>query len=86
VATESAEEMMVRVALGEQVHAAVGSLLEHLRHPDIAGVPICDLPPSETALAWLAGNRSPKIEALVHAADAVLADTELALYQPANIT
>lgn len=84
VASHSVEEIMMRVAIGEQAHPTVRSFVEHLSHPGIASVPIRDLPPSETALAWLTDNRSPKIQALAHAARDVLAQTELAAYQPTN--
>jgi hypothetical protein len=75
--------VMMRVALGEQVHPTVASFLEHQSYPGIASVPIHDLQPSETALVWLTPNRGPKIEAFVRAAADVLARTELAVYQPA---
>lgn len=79
------EEMRLRVARGKQVHATVQSVADHLGHPNITWVPISDLPPSETALAWLTANRPPKIEAFVRAAAAVLAKTELAAYLPSNL-
>lgn len=78
--------VMMRVALGEQVHPTVRSFLEHLSHPGITSVPIRDLPPSETALAWLTANRSAKIEAFVRAATDVLALTELNGASPAPRT
>ncbi|HJS93642.1 MAG TPA: LysR family transcriptional regulator [Solirubrobacteraceae bacterium] len=74
----SAEDTMMRVALGEQVHPTVRSFLDHHSHPGVTWVPITDLPPSETALVWLIANLDPKIEAFVHAADDVLARTDLA--------
>jgi hypothetical protein len=74
----SAEDTMMRVALGEQVHPTVRSFLDHHNHPGVTWVPIADLPPSETALVWLTANCGPKIEAFVRAADDVLARTELA--------
>jgi DNA-binding transcriptional LysR family regulator len=76
------EELMLRVAHGEMVHATVESMADQARHPNIAFVPISDLPPSETALVWLAGNHSPKIEAFVRTASDVLARSELATFQP----
>jgi DNA-binding transcriptional LysR family regulator len=76
------EVVMMRVALGEQVHPTVRSFLQHQSHPGIASVPIRDLPPSETALVWLTANRSPKIEAFARAAADVLGQTELGAYQP----
>jgi DNA-binding transcriptional LysR family regulator len=45
--------VLMRVALGEQVHPTVASFLEHQSYPGLATVHIDDLPPSETALVWL---------------------------------
>jgi DNA-binding transcriptional LysR family regulator len=80
--TVHTEETVMRVALGEQVHPTVPSHVEFMAHPGIASVPISDLPPSETALAWLAANRSPLTQAFALAAADVLAHTDLAAYQP----
>src|SRR3954469_3937986 len=66
-------DAIVRAATGETVHPTVRSFLEHFRHPDVIGVPIRDLPASETALVWLSANRSAKIRAFVHSAEVVLA-------------
>jgi DNA-binding transcriptional LysR family regulator len=76
------EIVMMRVALGEQVHPTVRSFLEHQNHPGVTSVPIHDLPPSETALVWLTEGRSPKVQAFLRAATDVLAHTELAGDQP----
>jgi DNA-binding transcriptional LysR family regulator len=76
-----ADDIMMRVALGEQVHPTVRSFTNHLSHPGVTAVPIRDLPPSETALVWLTDNHSAKIEAFARAAADVLARTELAAYQ-----
>lgn len=82
IPNHSAEDTMMRVALGEQVHPTVRSFFEHHRHPGVTSVPIRDLPPSETALVWLDTNRSPKIDAFARAAHDVLSATELATYSP----
>ncbi|MGN6872715.1 MAG: LysR family transcriptional regulator [Solirubrobacteraceae bacterium] len=79
------EETVMRVALGEQVHPTVPSHVEFMAHPGIASVPISDLPPSETALAWLTANLSPLTQALALAAADVLAHTDLAAYQPSAV-
>jgi DNA-binding transcriptional LysR family regulator len=76
------EETRVRVARGELAHATVQSVADQWAHPNTTYVTISDLPPSETALVWLTANRSPKIDTFVRAAAEVLADTELAAYQP----
>jgi DNA-binding transcriptional LysR family regulator len=73
IPNHSAEDTMMRVALGEQVHPTVRSFLDHHNHPGVACVPIRDLPPSETALVWLTDNRRPNIEAFARAAADVIA-------------
>jgi hypothetical protein len=74
----SIEDMLMEIAAGRQVHLTVPSFLEHHAHPAITSVAIPELPLSETALVWLAGNRSPKIEAFVGVATSVVAGAELA--------
>lgn len=81
VANEGSEDTLMRVALGVQVHPTVPSFLDHYRNPDVTSVPIRDLPPSETGLAWLTANHSTKVAAFVRAATDVLAKTELAPHQ-----
>jgi DNA-binding transcriptional LysR family regulator len=71
-------EAVMRIALGEIVHPTVPSFLDHFRHPNLVGIPIRDLPASETALVWLTTNRSMKIRAFERAARDVLRHTELA--------
>jgi DNA-binding transcriptional LysR family regulator len=71
-------EVIMRIALGELVHPTVPSFLDHFQHPNVVGVPIRDLPASETALVWLTANRSLKLKAFERAARDVLAQTELA--------
>jgi DNA-binding transcriptional LysR family regulator len=73
------EEMVMRVALGEQVHPTVPSHAEAATHPGVTSVPISDLPPSQTALAWLTATRSPKVQAFVRAATDVLRQIEAGL-------
>ncbi len=78
VTTRSPEDLLLRIAIGEQVHPTVASMLAYFSHPEITSVPISDLPPSETALVWLSATRSTTIQAFVRAAADVLAGTELA--------
>lgn len=85
IASHTFEEMMMRVALGEQVHPTVASFLEHHSHPGITSVPISDLPPAETGLAWLTATTSATVHAFARATADVLARTELAPYQPPSI-
>jgi DNA-binding transcriptional LysR family regulator len=69
-------EVLMRVAAGEIVHPTVGSFLDHFPSPGVTAIPIRDLPPSQTALVWLKGNRSVKIEAFAGAAADVLGANE----------
>lgn len=78
----SAEDTLMRVALGEQVHPTVRSFFDHHSHPGVSGVPIGDLPRSESALVWLTANRRPKTDAFARAAADVIAETELAAHRP----
>jgi DNA-binding transcriptional LysR family regulator len=82
IPTTTVEEVRLRVARGEMVHATVQSLVDHWGHPSTTFVPITDLPPSQTALVWLTANRSAKIDAFIRAAADVLARSELAPHQP----
>jgi DNA-binding transcriptional LysR family regulator len=72
VTNRNLEEMLISIAAGKQVHPTVPSFLEHHSHPGVVGIPISDLPPSLTALAWLKASRSPKIQAFARAAEDVL--------------
>jgi DNA-binding transcriptional LysR family regulator len=73
VTVNSFGELMMRIALGEIVHPTVQGFFEGHRHPGVVAVAIRDLSPSQTALAWLASNRSPKVQAFARAAADVLA-------------
>jgi len=66
-------EVLMPVAAGEIVHPTISSVLDHFPNPGVTAIPIRDLPPSETALVWLKGNRSVKIEAFARAAADVVA-------------
>jgi DNA-binding transcriptional LysR family regulator len=65
-------DAMVRVATGELVHMTVRSFLDHFRNPGVVGIPIRDLPPSETALMWLTAREGGKIQAFARAAADVM--------------
>jgi hypothetical protein len=82
VTTRSPEDLLLRIAIGEQVHPTVASMQAYFSHPEITSVPISDLPPSETALVWLSGTGSTTIQAFARAAADVLARTELAPHPP----
>lgn len=68
IANLDVEEAIMRVAMGEQVHPTVPSFLRYINQDGIVAVPISDLPLSETALVWLASNRSTKPRAFAQAA------------------
>jgi DNA-binding transcriptional LysR family regulator len=69
ILVQSLTEALLRVASGELVHATVPSFIDHhYRRPGIVAVPIRDMPPSETALAWLRSRRSGMIEAFARTA------------------
>lgn len=46
-------ELLLLIAQGSLIHSTVAPFAEHFRHSGIAVVPVRDLPPSSTALAWL---------------------------------
>ena len=73
VVNGSFDVTMMRVAAGKQVHPGVPSTVEQYRLPGVVAIPINDLPPSETALAWLTANHSQKLAAFADAASHVLA-------------
>lgn len=66
-------EINMQVALGSLVHVTVEGWTERHYHPDVIAVPIRDLPPSETALAWLTTLTNPRGSAFVTQAATVLA-------------
>jgi DNA-binding transcriptional LysR family regulator len=68
-------ELVLRVAAGEIVHPVARSFIRHYGHPGVVALPITGLPPSETALVWLAADRSPKVAAFAATARDVLGRT-----------
>ena len=52
-------ELLLLIAQGRLVHPTVAPFAEHFRHPGIAIIPVRDLPPSSTALAWLEDYQHP---------------------------
>lgn len=72
-------ETPIRVALGEIVHPTVPSYLEHYPHPGVTAIPIRDLPPSQTALAWLRNDHSAKTRAFTRAASDILEQADFAV-------
>jgi DNA-binding transcriptional LysR family regulator len=74
VALNSLTEAFMRVAAGEVVHPTVLSVVEFYPTRGITLIPLRGLPPSETALVWLAERSSHAVDAMVASAKAVLND------------
>lgn len=53
IAIADVSELLLLIAQGRLVHPTVAPFAQHFRHPDIAVVPLVDLPPSSSALCWL---------------------------------
>jgi DNA-binding transcriptional LysR family regulator len=69
----STTDAIIRVATGEIVHPTVPSFVDFIGEPGLTTIPIRDLPPSETALVWLAARGDhPSIRAFVSAAETVM--------------
>ncbi|WP_112238204.1 LysR family transcriptional regulator [Kribbella monticola] len=66
-------ELLLLIAQGRLVHPTVAPFAEHFRHPGIAVVPVRDLPPSSTALAWLKGYEHPARDTFVATVEQVVA-------------
>ena len=67
-------ELLLLIAQGRLVHPTVAPFADHLRHPGIAIVPVRDLPPSSSALAWLRGQEDPARDAFLAVVDEVVAE------------
>ena len=71
-AVRSNGEALTRTALGETVYLATQAVFDYVSHPGLVMLPVRDLPPTRTALAWLAGNRIPAAAAFTEVASEVL--------------
>ncbi len=67
-------ELLLVIAQGRLVHPTVAPFAEHFRHPGIAIVPVRDLPPSSSALAWRRGPADPARDAFVAVVEQVAAE------------
>jgi DNA-binding transcriptional LysR family regulator len=65
-------DLVILIARGRIVHPTVASAASRFAHPNIVCLPIEDMPPSSTALAWRRGASNPRIRALVTVAREVL--------------
>jgi DNA-binding transcriptional LysR family regulator len=70
-------ELLLLIAQGRLVHPTVAPFAEHFRHPGIAIIPIRDLPPSSTALAWLRGYEHPARDTFVAIVEHIVATRSL---------
>jgi hypothetical protein len=67
-------ELLLLIAGDTLVHPTVAPFAEHFRHPDIAIVPVRDLPPSSSALAWLRATEDPGRDAFTATVRRVVQD------------
>ncbi|MFZ0091514.1 MAG: LysR family transcriptional regulator [Solirubrobacteraceae bacterium] len=65
-------ELVMLIARGRAIHPTVPAFLTSFGHPGIVGVPIANLPPSESALVWLRRNPDPMVTEFGRTASAVL--------------
>lgn len=72
IEVRSFTDALMRVANGELVQPTVGSFIDYHAHPGVTSVPIRDLPPSQTALVWLAGTETATVRAFAQTAEAVI--------------
>ncbi|GAA4563897.1 LysR family transcriptional regulator [Planotetraspora kaengkrachanensis] len=57
----SVEEKLEHVAAGRGISILPESTATYYQRPDVAYVPIADIPPGQVALAWVAARRDPLI-------------------------
>lgn len=68
----SYDELLHKIRAGRLVRPTVPSFFEYFADPGFVAIPITDMPPSETALVWLADDQRPIIRAFVAATEAVI--------------
>jgi DNA-binding transcriptional LysR family regulator len=61
-------DLVLLVARGRAVQPTVTSAAPRFAHPNVVCLPIVDLPPSNTALAWRRGNSDARLHAFVDVA------------------
>jgi DNA-binding transcriptional LysR family regulator len=69
VEARSVEEKLERVAAGRGFSVLPESTASYYQRPDVASMPITDIPPNEVRLAWVAARRSPLIAEFVTLAE-----------------
>jgi DNA-binding transcriptional LysR family regulator len=65
-------DLVLLVARGRVVQPTVASAAPRFAHPDVICVPITDLPPSSTALAWRRGSSDARLHAFLDIARELL--------------
>jgi len=65
-------DLVIQIARGRVVQPTVASAASRFAHPNVVCLPIVDMPPSSTALAWRRGASDPRWLALVDVAREVL--------------
>ena len=65
-------EMVILIARGKIVQPTVASAMPRFAHPNVVCVPIVDMPPSSSALAWRRGASNPRVRAFLGVAREVL--------------
>ena len=58
-------ELVILIARGRIVQPTVASAASRFAHPNIVCIPISDLPPSRTALAWRRRDSDPRLRAFI---------------------
>ena len=69
VEARSVEEKLERVAAGRGFSVLPQSTASYYQRPDVAWMPITDIPPNEVRLAWVSARRSPLIAEFVRLAE-----------------
>jgi DNA-binding transcriptional LysR family regulator len=65
-------ELALLIARGRIVHPTTPAFAEHWGHPNLVYVPIPDMPPTRSGLAWSRRNGDPKVREFVRAARDIL--------------
>src|SRR2546421_1856673 len=61
-------DLVLLIARGRAVQPTVASAAPRFAHPDVICLPIADLPPSGTALAWRRGSSDARLQAFLDVA------------------
>lgn len=61
-------DLVILIARGRVVQPTVASATPRFAHPNVVCLPIVDMPPSRTALAWRRGTSDPQLPAFVEIA------------------